>query len=193
MAGAMGPAGLLEGETVAVAAVAAVGGGFTVMAVAVVLAVAVGNGSGVAVDATDASTCRDDDATEGETMAVGVAVGVAATVAAGRGLAVAVVTVAVGIGTGSGVALAAKDARTARAHGLDAGVVDPCCPASLETLATDGEVTVPPTKVREAPGVEQAEAATDAAAAVHEERAQGVLALKGVARDAPRPAALGLA
>ena len=185
----MGPAGLLEGETVAVAAVAAVGGGFTVMAVAVVLAVAVGNGSGVAVDATDASTCRDDDVTEGETMAVGVAV----TVAAGRGLAVAVVTVAVGIGTGSGVALAAKDARTARAHGLDAGVVDPCCPASLETLATDGEVTVPPTKVREAPGVEQAEAATDAAAAVHEERAQGVLALKGVARDVPRLAALGLA
>ena len=104
-----------------------------------------------------------------------------------------VVMVAGGNDNGRGVAMAAKDARTARAHGLDAGVVEPCCPASLETLATDGEVIVPPTNVREASGVEKAEAAVVRSAAMTEPGVQSVLVLKGVARDAPRSPAPGLA
>lgn len=140
---------------------------------------------------------RADGLVEGETVMVGVGAGVPVAVpvalAVGRGLAVAGVIVAVGNGSGGVGAMAAKDARTAREHGLGAGVMDPCCPASLETLIADGEAIVPPTEVREASRVEKAEAAAYMAAAMHGARMQGVLALNGNAGDAPSPPIPGLA
>ena len=119
--------------------------------------------------------------------------------AAGGGFAVVVVfavfavVAVVAVGNGRGVALAARDARTASADGAEAGVVDPCSPASLEVLITDDGVIVPPIKVREAPEVEKvAVAPAGTEAAMVEARVQSVLALKGVAGDASSPPARGL-